>query len=192
MTTAADYMKQAMARLNELISPAVLRDSPYNRQVVLGEVARLSLGQPTTIDQAAMHFRKAVIAICNDPSRALNALVWNVEPASIQKFKPAIEENQQKIAEGQQENINRVEREKEHAKRQKEAEARALEMIAAFHPISFRGTEFAVMADTKKLLTDHINKHRAKGTDMEIVAKSVRDHIAKVYSEVEKKGTQSQ
>jgi hypothetical protein len=70
MATATDYMKLSMARLNELIAPAVLRDSPYNRRVVLGEVARLSLGQPATVEQAAMHFRKAVIAICNDhPAR---------------------------------------------------------------------------------------------------------------------------
>src|SRR5215471_1847761 len=103
---ATDYMKLSMARLNELISPAVLRDSPYNRQVVLGEVARLSLGQPATVEQAAAHFRKAVVSICNDPGRALNTLVWNVEPKSIQRFKPEQVENTQKIAEGQQAAIN--------------------------------------------------------------------------------------
>jgi hypothetical protein len=191
MTTAADYMKQAMARLNELISPAVLRDSPYNRQVVLGEVARLNLGQPATVDAAAMQFRKAVVSICNDPGRALNTLVWNVEPKSIQRFKPQQVENTQKIAEGQQAAINAEEKRKAHEKRQKAGEARAIELVNAFHPISYRGTEHGVMADTKKLLFDYIAKNKARNADMEDVANKVAAHIAAEYEKVERMGVNS-
>jgi len=138
-----------------------------------------------------MHFRKAVIAICNDPSRALTALVWNVEPASIQKFKPVIEENQQKIAEGQQAAINADEKKKAHEARQKRGEARAIELVNAFHPISYRGTEHGVMADTKKLLFNYIVKQKARSADMEDVANKVAAHIAAEYEKVERMGVNS-
>jgi|SRR5215469_16488789 len=191
MATTNDYMAQAMAALNRLIVPAVLRDSNYNRQVLLGECARLNLTNPATIEQAAAQFRKAVISICNDSGRALNTLVWNVEPASIQKFKPAVVENQQKIAEGQQANINAEEARTAKEKRQKAGEARAREAVYRFHPTSHRGTEFGIMAEQKKLLTDYIDKQKAKGADMEDVANKVAAHIAAEYEKVEKMGVNS-
>ena len=125
------------------------------------------------------------------PSRALTALVWNVEPASIQKFKPVIEENQQKIAEGQQAAINADEKKKAHEARQKRGEARAIELVNAFHPISYRGTEHGVMADTKKLLFNYIVKQKARSADMEDVANKVAAHIAAEYEKVERMGVNS-
>jgi hypothetical protein len=93
MTSINDYMTATMARLNEIIAPAVLRDSQYNRQILMGEMARLNLGNPKTVEDAAGMFRKAVVSICNDPSRALNALVWNVEPTILAKYKVGKVEN---------------------------------------------------------------------------------------------------
>ena len=194
MTTAADYTAQAMTLINKLIAPAKLRDSNYNRTILFAECARLNLASnAVTIEEAAVRFRKAVVSIRGDPSRALNTLIWDVEPASLAKYRPEQkQENPLKIARDQQDAINKEEERKAYEKKQKTGEARAIELINSFHPVSFRGTEFAIQADTKKLLTDYVNKQKSKGADMAACADAVSAHIQKVYKEVESRGVNSQ
>jgi len=190
MTTASNYVAKTIARLNQMIHPAKVRDLPANRQLLMGVCAELHLSNPTTIEEAAAQFRRAVITLSNDPGR-WDFRVWDVEPATIQRFKPEQVENTRKTAEGQAKALKEADARKEHEKRQKAGEQRALNLVNAFHPVSYRGTEHMIMADTKKLLFDYIAKNKARNADMEDVANKVAAHIAAEYEKVERMGVNS-
>jgi hypothetical protein len=189
--TVQQFLDAAFKRLDEMLVPGcVLRpNSQHNRQLILGVCAELNIPSvtisPENINQAATNFRRAVVTLCNDPGR-WHMLVWNKEPQSIQKFKPELADNPQKIAERQQDDINKEEARTVKAKEQTAAEARCLELIHAFYPTSYRGVEYRIMEEVKKTLTDHLAKHKKKGTCMLVVAKSIEEYIAKKYAEVER------
>ena len=134
-----------------------------------------------------------VSSICNDESRALNTLVWNVEPRILARYKVGKVENQREIAEGRQEDINRAEAKKARDAEQKKYRQQCLNLIEAFYPTSARGVEFRLMADTKAHLRGYFEKQNAKGdsTNWVEVHKAFSAYVEKAYKEAESIGQRS-
>ena len=194
--TVQQFLDAAFLKLNEMISPAQLRNpSPRNRQVLMGVCAELNVPNvtitPENIPVLAANLRKACVTLCNDPGR-WHLLAWSVEPRSIQRYKPEQAENNVKIAEGQQEAINAEEKRTARAEHQKRYLQQSLSAIEAFYPTSHRGVEHRIMAETKALLRGYLEKQVAKSdVDQKDVFDAITKFIEKAYLDVERSGERS-